>query len=138
MYERLLVALDQSEISERVLNEAEGLARAADSEVFVLHLREREVIDRLGLVPTEKEKEAHEVADKAVKALTAAGVRAHGEVHEAIFGHAAKEIVEAAKSHNASLIIMGSRGMGDLKGLIIGGTAHKVLHLADHPVLIVR
>ena len=31
-----------------------------------------------------------------------------------------------------------SRGRGDLAGLVLGSTAHKVIHLADRPVLIVR
>jgi nucleotide-binding universal stress UspA family protein len=35
-------------------------------------------------------------------------------------------------------IIMGSRGRGDLAGLVLGSTAHKVIHLADRPVLVVR
>jgi nucleotide-binding universal stress UspA family protein len=33
---------------------------------------------------------------------------------------------------------MGSRGCGDLAGLVIGSTTHKVIHLTDRPVLIVR
>jgi len=33
---------------------------------------------------------------------------------------------------------MGSRGRGDLAGLLVGSTAHKVIHRADRPVLIVR
>jgi nucleotide-binding universal stress UspA family protein len=138
MYERLLVAVDRSEVSKRVIKAAEELARRADSEVFVLHLREREVLDRLGVVPTEQEKDAQELISDAVSTLTAAGVKAHGELRETIYGRAAKEIVDSARSHDASLIVMGSRGLSDLKGLVIGSTAHKVLHLSDHPVLIVR
>jgi nucleotide-binding universal stress UspA family protein len=33
---------------------------------------------------------------------------------------------------------MGSRGSSDLAGLVLGSTAHKVIHLADRPVLVVR
>jgi nucleotide-binding universal stress UspA family protein len=36
------------------------------------------------------------------------------------------------------VIVMGSRGRGDLAGLVLGSTAHKVIHLADRPVLVVR
>ena len=35
-------------------------------------------------------------------------------------------------------IVMGSRGRSDLAGFILGSTAHKVIHLTDRPVLIVR
>jgi nucleotide-binding universal stress UspA family protein len=38
---------------------------------------------------------------------------------------------------DAGLIAMGSRGRGDLAGLLLGSTAHKVIHLADGPVLVV-
>jgi nucleotide-binding universal stress UspA family protein len=33
---------------------------------------------------------------------------------------------------------MGSRGRGDIAGLLLGSTAHKVIHLSDRPVLVVR
>lgn len=67
-----------------------------------------------------------------------AGVKAHGEVRHTVFGYAAREIVEDAKSLDAGVIVMGSRGRGDLAGLVLGSTAHKVIHLADRPVLVVR
>jgi nucleotide-binding universal stress UspA family protein len=46
--------------------------------------------------------------------------------------------MDDAKSHDVSVIIMGSKGRGDLAGLVLGSTAHKVIHLADRPVLVVR
>ncbi len=70
--------------------------------------------------------------------LTKAGVKAHGVVRTTLYGYAAREIVEDAKVHDVSLIVMGSRGRGDLAGLLLGSTAHKVIHLADRPVLVVR
>jgi nucleotide-binding universal stress UspA family protein len=33
---------------------------------------------------------------------------------------------------------MGSRGMSDWQGLLVGSVAHKVVHLSSVPVLIVR
>jgi nucleotide-binding universal stress UspA family protein len=59
-------------------------------------------------------------------------------VRNTIYGYAAREIVEDAKNLDVSVIIMGSRGRGDLAGLVLGSTAHKVIHLADRPVLVVR
>ena len=50
----------------------------------------------------------------------------------------APEILAEAEESGASLIIMGSRGLSDLKGLLVGSTTHKVLHLGRLPVLIVR
>jgi nucleotide-binding universal stress UspA family protein len=138
MYERVLVAVDQSEVAQRALTAAKDLALLSKGEVWVLHLREREVIAQLGRVPSESEAEAESPVDAAVEALTKAGVTAHGEVRDTTFGHAAHEIMEDAKEHDVGVIVMGSRGRGDLTGLVLGSTAHKVIHLADRPVLVVR
>jgi len=138
MYERLLVAIDHSETSKRVLDATEELARKTGAEVFVLHLRERESLSRLGLVPDESADEAKEPVAAAVRSLQAAGVKADGAVVETIYGSAAKEIVDSAKLKDASVIILGSRGLSTLEGLIVGSTTHKVLHLSDRPVLVVR
>ncbi len=138
MYERLLVAVDHSEVSERVLAAARDLATLTKGEVWVLHLREREVIAQLGRVPSESADEAESAVSDAVDALTKAGLTAHGEVRDTLFGHAAREIIEDAREHDAGVIVMGSRGRGDLTGLVLGSTAHKVIHLADRAVLVVR
>ena len=55
-----------------------------------------------------------------------------------IYGHAAREIVADARLHNAGVIVMGSKGRSDLAGLLLGSTTHKVIHLTDRPVLVVR
>jgi len=49
-----------------------------------------------------------------------------------------KTIAETAVHEKADMIIMGSRGLSDLSGLILGSTAHKVLHLSSCPVLIIK
>ena len=138
MYDKVLVAVDHSEVSARVLAAARDLALLSKGEVWVVHLREREVIAQLGRVPSESESEAEAAVTSAVESLNAAGVRAHGEVRDTVFGHAAREIIEDARERGADVIVMGSRGRGDLAGLVLGSTAHKVIHLADRPVLVVR
>ncbi len=55
-----------------------------------------------------------------------------------MFGYAAREIIASAAEHEAGVIVMGSKGHGDLAGLLLGSTAHKVIQLADRPVLVVR
>jgi nucleotide-binding universal stress UspA family protein len=86
----------------------------------------------------ESRDDASESVDAAVETLIQAGVKAHGTVRDTVFGYAAREIVNDAQEHGAGVIVMGSRGRGDLAGLVLGSTAHKVIHLADRPVLIVR
>jgi len=138
MYERILVALDHSALSDRVIEATKDLVAASSAKVWVLHLREREVIGRLGLVPTESDSEAAAAVADATADLAGAGIDASAEVRDTLYGHAAREIIEDARLHDVNVIVMGSRGRGDLAGLMLGSTAHKVIHLADRPVLIVR
>jgi len=137
VYERLLVAVDHSEISPRVIAAAKDLAGLFKAKVWVLHVKERE-FGRLGLTPSEPDDEAQAAVKDGVSALIQAGIDAQGEMQEAVFGHAAREIVKKAQEHDAGVIIMGSRGRSDLAGLVLGSTAHKVIHVSDRPVLVVR
>jgi nucleotide-binding universal stress UspA family protein len=66
------------------------------------------------------------------------GVTPPGAPATTLFGYAARNIVEDAIDHDVDVIVMGSRGRSDLAGLVLGSTAHKVIHLTDRPVLIVR
>jgi nucleotide-binding universal stress UspA family protein len=138
MYDKVLAAIDHSEVSERVLAAARDLALLSKGEVWVLHLREREVMPRRGPVPVESQDDAESAARSAADSLIQAGVTAHAVVRDTVFGYAAREIVDDAREHDADVIVMGSRGRGDLAGLVLGSTAHKVIHLADRPVLVVR
>ena len=138
MYERLLVAVDHSEFAERVLAEVKGLATLSDSEVWVLHVQEHEILPRAGILARESRDEASAIVDAAVSELAGAGVKAHGELGRSMYGQAAQVIVGKAGEYDAGLIVMGSRGRGDLAGMLLGSTAHKVIHLADRPVLVVR
>jgi nucleotide-binding universal stress UspA family protein len=139
MYDKILVAIDHSEISDRALMAARDLALLSKGEVWVLHLREREVLLRTGMtMADETPPEARAAVAAAVDKLTAAGVKAYGDVRNTLHGYAARDIVDDAIEHDAGVIVMGSRGRGDLAGLVLGSTAHKVIHLTDRPVLIVR
>jgi nucleotide-binding universal stress UspA family protein len=138
MYERVLVAIDHSEISKTALAAARDLASLSNGEVWVLHLREREVMPRMGLVANETPDEAGLLVQKAVDELLSAGVKATGEVRNTIYGQAAREIVADARLHDVDVIVMGCRGRSDLTGLILGSTTHKVIHFTDRPVLVVR
>ena len=138
MYDRLLVAVDDSEVSGRVIAAAKDMASLSKGKVWVLHLLEKEVIAQMGDVPSESDAEADEAVKEGVDLLRQAGIEAVGEVRSTTFGHAAREIVADAKEHDAGVIIMGSRGRGDFAGALLGSTAHKVIHLADRPVMVIR
>jgi len=55
-----------------------------------------------------------------------------------IEGPPAEKICDIARIRGCEMIIMGSRGRSDLKGLLLGSVAHQVLHHAPCPVLVVR
>jgi nucleotide-binding universal stress UspA family protein len=80
--------------------------------------------------------EAHAAVSAAFEILTLAGVKAYGEVRDTVLGYAAGEIVDDAKENDVDLIVMGSSS--DLTNFILGTTTHKVLHLTDRPVLVIR
>jgi nucleotide-binding universal stress UspA family protein len=139
MYDRILVAVDHSEMSDRAVLAARDLAVLSKGEVWVLHLREREMGAKTGVLRIdETTDDANAQVEASVKVLTEAGVKAQGEVRNTIFGYAAREIVNDAIEVDADVIVMGSRGRSDIAGLLLGSTAHKVIHLSDRPVLVVR
>jgi nucleotide-binding universal stress UspA family protein len=139
MYEKILVAVDHSEVTPRVLDAARGLAALSQGEVWVIHLREREMMGKTGLLTSSESAEAAGAdVTGTVEALTKAGIKAHGVVRDTLYGHAAREIVSEAAELGADVIVMGSRGRGDLAGLVLGSTAHKVIHLAGRQVLVIR
>jgi nucleotide-binding universal stress UspA family protein len=82
--------------------------------------------------------QARSVAERAAKQLDDAGIKAHHEVQSTLYGQVAREIVDVARAHDADVIVMGSRGRGDLASLLLGGTAHKLIQLSDRPVLVIR
>lgn len=75
------------------------------------------------------------VLKKAGKLLDAAGLKytKHFEI-----GPVSITIVDYAKAHSCDNIIMGTRGMGALRNLVLGSTANEVVHLTDIPVTLVK
>jgi nucleotide-binding universal stress UspA family protein len=73
-------------------------------------------------------------ADKAIEMLAAAGVKAEKVVAE---GRPVEVLLETAREHDASLIVVGSHGQGAVSAAFLGSTALKLLHHSDLPVLVV-
>ena len=136
MFDRILVAIDASDPSTRAVAFAELLAKDQGSEIVVLHAIARWVSPR-GTSELEVPEEASELVDRTVRGLKDAGANARGEVIRVLEGHVSRGIVETAGTVGADAIVLGTRGLSDFGGLFIGSVTHRVLHLAEVPVIVV-
>jgi nucleotide-binding universal stress UspA family protein len=139
MYRKILVALDGSEHAVRALQQAAVLAHAFDSLLILVHAYPG-TSDLLGysdyarLVAKRKEK-GQELLDEMRGELKDPKLVVEEDLLE---GPEAEAILNAAEAHEAGLIVMGSRGLGTLKGWLLGSVSRKVSQLAKCPVLLVR
>ena len=76
-----------------------------------------------------------ELLEPAEHVLRASGVAFASSTEE---GDAAEKIVECAKAVEAGEIVMGSRGLGRIAGLVMGSVTTKVVHLTQIPVTLVK
>lgn len=147
VFERIVAAIDSDE--ERVgqiVGAVQELGRGFDSDVLIVHVRDVErkaavvaAVGRPGALPPahfETEESAQELVDQAVQQLRNAGVRAQGKVGPGA-GSTARELLDIAEEFRANLIVVGDRD-SRVTDLILGGVAHRILHLAACPVLLVR
>lgn len=108
-----------------------------DDKVVVLHVHEF-AVGRFGRLQVDcPEGSAERLVPDLAQRLRDAGISAKAEIRETHVGHVARAIVEAADEHDASIIVLGSRGRTDLPHVPLGSISHKLLHMARRPVLIV-
>lgn len=137
MFERILLAVDGSEHSRRAVLVAGDLSRRYEGEVIVLHAREHEVTWGAD-IDVETAEEARRLVDEVVRELKDAGTNVRGEVVRVPLGQTPRAILDMAHEEDVGLIVMGTRGLSDWGRLLMGSVAHKVVHLAEVPVLVVR
>ncbi len=87
-----------------------------------------------GMIAGHHESQSKEALIRARQLLARHRVKAEILVR---FGEPAEAIVKTAKQKRCGEIVMGSRGLGSLKGLLLGSTTTKVIHRARIPVLVV-
>lgn len=140
MFGKLLLAVDGSEHALHAARMAADLARTMKSTELRIVVAYESIPPYLGEPNLQyaidaRMKDAQLVLDKAVKVVG----KIPGEVHtEVLEGSAADAIIDVATTRKSDAIVMGSRGLGRLAGLLLGSTSQKVVSHAPCPVLIVR
>jgi nucleotide-binding universal stress UspA family protein len=131
----VVVGYDGSECAKAALRVGMDLARAYGEQVVIAFAYE--------LNPVAGEIHDYHTAlrELAQKRLTEA-LAAVGEAHEQVEAviverEPAHGLVELADERDARLIVVGTRGDGLIKGVLLGSTPHKLLALSDRPVLVV-
>lgn len=138
MFQKVLVAIDRSDHAQKTLDAAAELAEKAGSELRILHVQELGWAARAGSIPLEEHEEAQHIADAAVSKLNSSGIQASGVIRAALTSRIAAEIAAEAHESGCTAILTGSRGTSGLEGALIGSVTHKLLHLAEMPVIVVR
>lgn len=140
MFKNIVLGVDGSEHAIRAAREAGDLARAMKSENLWIVIAYDKIPDYLGQpnrqhATTSRLKEAESILQKAIDAVGTIP----GEIRKEILeGSPAEEIINVSNVRKSDLIVMGSRGLGNLAGLVLGSQSQKVVSHAPCPVLIVR
>ncbi len=141
---RILVATDGSEDALLAAQAAIDLSNRTVAELHVVHawqdLRPPTLpamaINEYAQAYEQWKQEAGELLDKETERLREAGGTVSGaHLRE---GRPAEEINNLAKELDVGLVIIGSRGLGAMKRLVMGSVSEGVVHLAPCPTLVVR
>ena len=141
MFRRLLVAFDDSPHAHRALAEAVELAKRTHAQLTVISVVPEQsnwVAAGYGMpapaAPVSPELQAQRMLDRAVSVVP------HDLPVTVLLrsGPAAQAILDQAEAGGHDLIVMGTRGRGDLSSLLLGSVSHQVLRESRVPVLVAR
>lgn len=143
MFDKMMVAIDQAEITNKLLDATVEIARNKQTQVTLVHVSQEYVSNGMTYVPenfleeilNEMEKAGLEQLQQAKSKLKSAGINPE-TVH--LKGDPAHEILNYARDTEQQLIIIGSRGLRGIKEMMLGSVSHKVSQLSKCPVLIMH
>ncbi|MEO1373567.1 MAG: universal stress protein [Cyanobacteria bacterium J06635_10] len=156
MFNRILVAIDNSFRSQQVFDEAVFLAKATDSNLMLLHILsplDEQYIDPLFLQPSILYPELQGNNSKAAndweklknnrlnwlrwlcEEATRLGINAEFSQN---VGEPSRIICDMARNWQADLIVIGRRGRRGINELLMGSVSNYVLHHAPCSVLTVQ
>jgi nucleotide-binding universal stress UspA family protein len=154
---RILLALDESLYSQMALNYLANFPLPAGTEIKVMHVLPPVYVPSrlpyawpdavMGPYPTaqdeglmmkqakEEEEEGKKLLAHAIDTLKSLERPATSQLSQ---GDAATEILEVSKNTSTDLIVVGSRGLSRIRGLLLGSVSRKLVHYANCSVLIVK
>jgi len=138
MYQKILVALENSDADQTLLPHVAELAKLHRSDLLLVHVADGFVarhFNQLNLIESDEMKE-----DRVYLESTAANLRDSGlnvDTYLAL-GEPAEGILKAAEERRCDLIAMTAHGHRLLGDLLFGSTINEVRHRAQVPVLLVR
>ena len=138
-FRKILVPIDDSEHSKNAFRHALELAQPVGGHVALLHCYGHIPMliagDARKTLLGELVHESEKLLKPYAKQLREAGVEPVQIIKE---GSAGDVIVQESEAGHYDLIVMGSRGLTDLEGMLLGSVAHRVITLARCPVLLSR
>ncbi|WP_342430903.1 universal stress protein [Neobacillus sp. FSL H8-0543] len=140
MKERILVAIDGSDNSLQALAEAVKLAEANPSKLYLVNVQPsfHTIHTRLFIGENMIREYQTELFEKAVEpAVQYLEGRDIDYVVLMKVGDPIYQICHLARDLNAKYIVMGSRGMGLIRGTVLGSVSSGVLHETEIPMLII-
>lgn len=145
MYQRILVAIDKSEIGQQVVNAAISLAASTGGTLNLLHVLSYEDEHAPGLKEKgtpeyqkrwdEFEKDGIQLLKEQFQQVTNAGI---STVYSLVSGKPGRVICDVARSWGADTILIGRRQISSFKELILGSVSNYVVHSAQCSVLVIQ
>ncbi len=145
-FKEILVPADGSDNGLRALHHAVGLAKLSGGTILICHVANIvSVISGFDQIPSGAgyvtEQMATDMEDKGKEILESMVKSVPPEVPvKTIFevGSPGPTLAMVAEKNNADLIVMGSRGLGPIKGIFMGSVSSYIVSHATCPVLIVK
>jgi nucleotide-binding universal stress UspA family protein len=137
MFKTIIWATDGSEAADDALPFAKALADVDGAELIVLHANEVFVGRAAGYPVLADETELEEKIRQQVDELRAEGFEVTFKLLTGVYADPAHTIADAARELEADTLVVGTRGLSTIKGLLVGSVTHRLLHIAPCPVLAV-
>jgi nucleotide-binding universal stress UspA family protein len=134
---RILLATDGSEDAALATRAAVDISRKSGSELHLVHIwRNVPSPYAHSFVKRELQRQGQEVLDKQAKRIEDDGGRISG-MHLRQ-GRISDEVIELARELGAGLLVVGSRGHGQIGRILMGSHSEEIVHRARLPVLVLR